>query len=150
MSEDYEKPMWERCESKSMVKECFDLKAVNYDKINIIKIKNMFKKVQNSRADGQKISQNCINYFNEWIGSPNLPLKEEAYALLSNWFLTDKPNSKKSALSSNCEKLWNELFSTVPKRRLTSSESRKNHKIISVEFDLWWSKQEKCQGKLRQ
>lgn len=147
MPEDYEKPIWERCEGNSMVNECFDLKAVNYDKINIIIIKNMLKKVQNCSSGGQKICPDCINCFNEWFGNLNLPLKGKAYALLSNWFLTDKKDSKESALAGNCKKLWNELFCAVPIRRLTSPESGKNHRILSDEFALWWSKQEKCQTK---
>ncbi len=131
---------WER------VDYSFDLKLMNPDAVHndeIKKLNNEFKIVKETESWGRYFCTKAVEEFDRWLENMHTPLKEQAYARLSNWFLCDKEFIRKTDLAKAALQFWYALFCSKPDRRLTSP--KKDHKILKEEFDLWWPKQQKCQ-----
>ena len=125
---------------------CFDLKLLNPETISTDvqkEIKKCLKIVKNTKSWGRHFCQEASSEFNRWLHNLDTPLKEQAYARLSNWFLCDMPFIPKTDLGIASGYFWDVLFCTRPEKRLTKPE--RDHKILSEEFALWWPKQLGCQ-----
>jgi len=87
------------------------------------------------------LSDDAVKEFRRWLEEPETPLQEQAYARLSNWFLTDYHggSARISDLGVACGEFWDALFCTRPKDRLTAP--LKDHKILPEEFETWWAHQ---------
>ena len=137
MTKKSKKLKWER------VGDSYNLRVLNKNYVNPNKLRKMLESVERIYPDYNKtFSKKASVLFERWFNELEQPLDGAAYALLSNWFLTESPAGKKTRAQHALE-LWNVIFSAVPIRRLTSPDS--NDKIQEEEFKLWWPKQQKCQ-----
>ena len=108
-------------------------------------LQNLLEKVEAYYPDFEmSFSEDASNYFQQWFTHPNEPLKEAAYCLLSNWFLTGSPASK-STRASHAGNLWDALFCKKPKKRLTDW-TISGRKVVPKRFTEWWTEQQKCQN----
>ena len=139
MDNDFEKPNWEN------VNNTYNLRLVNTVNINYEILEELFQKVIESNCQGQTISKTFVALFQKWLDTPQLPLREEAYVLLSNCFLTEELGVAGSSLKTNAKILWKNLFCSKPTQRLSSPEDGKNDKILPERFNMWWQRQLKCQ-----
>jgi len=122
----------------------FDLKLNNADKINVSKLEKLLEKVEAYYSDYKKdFNKKASKYFRQWFDFPNEPLKEAAYCLLSNWFLTECSASK-STRAFHAINLWDTLFCKRPKERLTDW-TISGSKVVPKRFTEWWIEQQKCQ-----
>lgn len=136
------RPQWEKA---SELPDCFELQLTNPNAINVKNFQNLFKIVE--EADGiwpRHFNSVASTEFKRWFSNLNTPLQEQAYARLSNWFLTDKEICRNAPLGQAAKEFWKAMFCAVPERRLT--DPKRDEKILSDEFKLWWPKQQKCQG----
>lgn len=134
----HRKLQWEQ------VSGTFDLKAINVSEINRTNLRNLLKKVKADYSDYKKpFSKDASKYLREWLDQPGQVLKEAAYCLLSNWFLTECSASK-STRAFHAGNLWDALFCIRPDRRLTDWRIS-GRKVIPYKFRQWWKKQQKCQ-----
>lgn len=133
----HKKLKWER------VDDSFDLSVLNPKDVDTRQFRKLLQNVERDYPDYKKpFSSYASQMFHQWLDNPNQSLPGPSYALLSNWFLTASPASKKKR-AQHALGLWKALFGTIPTRRLTSP--KRNDKILKEEFDLWWEKQVKCQ-----
>ncbi|KPL25349.1 MAG: hypothetical protein AMJ75_01345 [Phycisphaerae bacterium SM1_79] len=140
MAKNQKKLKWEQLDG------CFDLRLLNPETIgtNVHKaIKERLKIVKDTKSWGRHFSKEASTEFDRWLKRLNTPLKAQAYARLSNWFLCDMPFIRKTDLAVASQNLWNALFCSKPEQRLTSP--KRDHKILHEKFVLWWTKQQKCQ-----
>ena len=138
MNPENSKPIWKQVDGT------FNLKLNNVDKINVSKLEKLLEKVEAYCPDYKKdFNKNASKYFRQWFGSPNEPLKEAAYCLLSNWFLTECSASK-STRAFHAINLWDALFCKRPKERLTVWKIS-GSKVVPKRFTEWWIEQQKCQ-----
>jgi hypothetical protein len=125
---------------------CFDLKLLNPETISTDvqkEIKKRLKIVKNTKSWGRHFNQEASSEFNRWLHNLDTPLKEQAYARLSNWFLCDRKFIRETDLGIASGYFWDALFCIRPEKRLTKPE--RDHKILPEEFALWWPKQLRCQ-----
>jgi hypothetical protein len=137
MTRNLKKLKWER------VDDSFDLRIVNPEVLNPHFLKVLFRGVEHTKSWGRYFSSEAKNEFKRWLDNVDTPLKEQAYARLSNWFLCDMKFIRETDLAKAASQFWDSLFCSKPDRRLTSP--KKDHKILKEEFDLWWPKQLRCQ-----
>ncbi len=133
---------WERA---FLREDCFDLRLVEPEALDIGLCRQLLDAVET--ADGinpSHFNADAGGEFQRWISNPSTPLRAQAYARLSNWFLTDKPDCRQSPLAQAASQPWNALFRVKPDIRLTLP--KRNHKILPERFDLWWAKQLHCQN----
>ena len=142
MANDFEKPKWQ------LVNNTYDLQLANPESVDYQNLNNIFEKVIERHSHGRNIAAKFVALFREWLNIPEHPLREEAYVLLSNWFLTKQPGVADSTLGVNAETLWNSLFCCKPNQRLSDPGSHKNHKVLPEQFALWWPRQLECQEKV--
>jgi len=122
----------------------FDLKVNNVNKINVCELKKLLEKVEAYYSDYKKpFSKDASKYFRQWFDSPNEPLKQAEYCLLSNWFLTGCSASK-STRAFHAINLWDALFCKRPKERLTDWRIS-GRKVVPKKFAKWWIEQQRCQ-----
>lgn len=108
--------------------------------------RKLFSDVQRSSSNiNKEFNRVASQKFNEWLDDPGQPLCGVAYALLSNWFLTDRSTARESPRAEAALKFWRALGFTVPNNRLT--DPKKDAEILASRFDIWWMKQEEYQGK---
>jgi hypothetical protein len=121
----------------------FDLMLENPKDVNDKMIRQLLESVE---AYDPGVKQNfdakASKSFRDWLSSPSQPLKEHAYASVSNWFLSEGPRYRNKMRGSRAESLWGALFCAKPSKRLTNPGSKK---IKPECFPPWWSRQEKCQ-----
>jgi len=141
MANDYDKPKWD------VVNNTYNLKLLNTVNINYENLEGLYQKVIESNCQGETISKTFVVLFQKWLNNPQVPLREEAYVLLSNCFITEKPEVAGSSLAINAEILWNNLFCSKPTQRLSISKAGMNDKILPENFELWWQRQLECQEK---
>jgi hypothetical protein len=137
----YETLRWSLASLRS---DCFDLQLENPELLDAEYVRALLQAVE--KADGvnrQNFDGNAAREFRRWLGAPHTPLLERAYALLSNWFLTDRGCCRDSACGYAAGQMWDALFCARPERRLT--DPKKNYKILPEEFALWWERQQACQ-----
>lgn len=138
MTKKSKKLKWER------VSGTFDLKVINVSEINSTNLRKLLKKVEADYSDYKKpFSKDASKYLREWLDQPGQVLKEAAYCLLSNWFLTECSASK-STRAFHAVNLWDALFCIRPDGRLTDWRIS-GRKVIPYKFRQWWKKQQKCQ-----
>jgi hypothetical protein len=137
MNRESSKLIWKRIDGT------FDLKVNNVDKINVSKLKKLLEKVEASSDYNKPFSKDASKYFQQWFTHPNEPLKEAAYCLLSNWFLTECPASK-SIRAFHAINFWDALFCKKPKERLTDW-TISGSKVVPERFAKWWIEQQGCQ-----
>jgi hypothetical protein len=121
----------------------FDLVLENPEIVDIKVINELLERIKTTKAWGRNFNRIASSEFDKWLNDLASPLKEQSYALLSNWFLTDIKCAKESDLAKVAKELWNKLFCCVPERRLTKPDE--DYKIIKEAFDLWWHNELKCQ-----
>ncbi|MCL5279993.1 MAG: hypothetical protein M1376_08820 [Planctomycetes bacterium] len=134
---------WTRASSRQ---DRFDLKLMNPEVLDVAHCKQILREVET--RDGRNpphFSTDADREFRRWLDDLDSPLREQAYARLSNWFLTHKDDCKSSPLAEAARELWNALFCAEPGDRLTSPEA--GHKMLPEKFDRWWSKQSACQSR---
>lgn len=140
MTKKFEKLKWER------VNGSFDLRLLNPKDVNVRQLKKLLHSVETSSANWRRninFNKRASKAFREWFREPSLPLPGYTYALLNNWFLTSLKFVRESPRGQAALKLWDALFCYTPVRRLTNP--KRNDKILSYEFKLWWTKQQTCQ-----
>ena len=128
---------WERVGSN------YDLRLVN-GKITDANVQEILERVTKTESLRKHFSGAASKEFERWLEKPGTPLKEHAYARLSNWFLCEQEWVPKTLLGIACGDFWDALFCVRPKKRLTNPD--KNYKIRKERFDPWWSEQKRCQG----
>lgn len=131
-------------EGASKFPDRFDLRLKNPENLDVDSFRQLFEAVE--KADGvwpRHFNTDAGKEFRRWLSDLNTPLQEQAYARLSNWFKTDKEYCRNSPLGQTAKEFWKAMFCAVPERRLT--HPKRNYKILSDEFELWWDKQLKCQ-----
>ena len=133
----FEKFKWER------VGESYDLKLLNPEITSPGVLEKLFAIAEGIESCGKHLHRDSSNEFNRWFQNMDTPLKEQAYARLSNWFLCDMPFIPKSDLGLASRYFWDTLFCSKPEKRLT--DPKKDHKVLPERFDLWWPNQQKCQ-----
>jgi hypothetical protein len=124
----------------------FDLIPANPESIDRNHFRKLLTDVETASANWRRnihFNRKAYKAFEKWIANPDRPLQEFAYALLSNWFLTDLKFIKESPRGQAALRFWNSLFCAVPEERITNPE--RNDKILQEKFCLWWNKQQKCQ-----
>jgi len=132
---------WRRA---AMLRSRFDLELENPHTLDTEHIRRLLGTV--TRANGGWPAHFCseaATEFGRWLASPRTPLRAQAYARLSNWFLTSKELYRNSPLSRAAAELWDVLFCARPVDRLT--DPKLDHKILPDEFDRWWTTQQGCQ-----
>lgn len=133
-----EKLKWDK------VSGSYHLKVINYKNVNTKKLKKLLENVERPNPEYNKpFSKDASELFNRWFENPSQPLPEAAYALLSNWFLTDCSASK-SSRAEHARMLWDALFCLRPNCRLTDWRIS-GSKVMKHKFKRWWKKQSKCQ-----
>ena len=128
MNNEFSKPNW------GNVKDTYNLRLINSENINFQNLEELFQKVIESNCQGQTISKTFIALFQKWLDTPQLPLREEAYVLLSNCFLAEKPGVAGSSLAINAEILWKNLFCSKPTQRLSIPEDGMNDKVLYIMY----------------
>ena len=121
----------------------FDLRLLNPEALDKERLTKMLDAIENHTHRGLSLNSSSANEFRRFFAKPETPLKEHAYARLSNWFLTAS-GDKSSAVASYCEALWDELFACRPLERLTSSD--KNYVVLPSEFASFWLRLQQAQG----
>jgi hypothetical protein len=138
MTKKVQKLKWER------VGEGLDLRLINHKDIDTNKFRKMLENVERPNPEYDKpFSKDASQYFRQWLTQPDQPLKEAAYCLLSNWFLT-KCSASKSTRAFHAGNLWDALFCERPKCRLTNWRIS-GRKAVPEKFKEWWTLQQKCQ-----
>lgn len=117
-------------------KDCFDLILMNPGVLDVARCRQLLEVVQSH------FDTDASREFQRWLGNLDTPLGEQAYARLSNWFLTDEEHSP---LAEAARELWRDLFCAIPDRRLT--DPNRDYKILRERLRLWWSKQWDCQNR---
>ena len=133
----FKKLKWKR------VDDSYDLELVNPEITSTRVLKKLLVVVEDIESWGRHFNQEASSEFNRWLQNLDTPLKEQAYARLSNWFLCDMKFIRETDLGIASGYFWDALFCTRPKKRLTKPE--RDHKILREEFALWWPKQLRCQ-----
>jgi len=139
--ENFQRPKWKVA---SLI-GC-DLQLENPGALDIDRCRQLIEALD--KEDGiwpRHFNTDASKEFHRWLSNLNTPLREQAYARLSNWFLTDKESCRNSPLGQVALELWNALFCSKPDIRLTNS--KRDHKILRERFELWWPKQSDCQEK---
>jgi hypothetical protein len=130
----------------SLREGCFDLELTNPEALDANHVGQLLKAVQTEDGvNPPHFNTDAGGEFERWLANLHTPLREQAYARLSNWFLTEKADCRGSPLAQTALELWRALFCAEPGKRLT--HPKKDHKILPEEFDLWWSKQLDCQNR---
>jgi len=136
---------WKRASCRD---DCFDLELTNPEALDVDRCRQLLEAV--TTEDGIRppyFNKDASKEFHRWLSNLDTPLQEQAYARLSNWFLTDKEFCRNSPLGQSALELWNTLFCAKPDIRLTNP--KKDYKILRERFDLWWPSQLDCQKKGR-
>lgn len=123
----------------------FDLRLLNPADLHKERLTKMLDAIESHTHRGLSLNKSSADEFRRFFAKPETPLKEHAYARLSNWFLTAS-GDKNSQVASYCEALWDELFACRPLERLTSSD--KNYVVIPSEFASFWLRLQQTQGDL--
>ena len=117
------------------VSSCFDLKLKNYKDVDIKKLRKMLEDVERPNSEYNiPFNKYASRLFHRWFDDPSQPLKEAAYCLLSNWFLTECSASQ-STRAFHAGNLWYALFCERPKDRLTDWRIS-GRKVIHQRFYL--------------
>ena len=133
----FKKIKWKR------VDDSYDLELVNPEITSTRVLKQILVIVGDIESWGKHFNQEASSEFNRWLQNLDTPLKEQAYARLSNWFLCDMKFIRETDLGIASGYFWDALFCIRPEKRLTKPE--RDHKILPEEFALWWPKQLRCQ-----
>jgi len=125
------------------VDDSYDLELVNPEITSTRVLKKLLVVVEDIESWGRHFNQEASSEFDRWLQKLDTPLKEQAYARLSNWFLCGMKFIRETDLGIASGYFWDALFCTRPEKRLTKPE--RDHKILREEFALWWPKQLRCQ-----
>ena len=129
--------LWKRSYPESM--NNFDLVLENPEALDTELAKKCLDDISREKHREVTLKKRARDELLAWIDDPTKPLKSEAYALLSNWFLTNS-GDRQSSVALYCERLWDLLFNVRPDRRLTSPEPGRNHIILPSEFQSFFRK----------
>jgi hypothetical protein len=130
MMKESKKPKWER------IGNSFNLLLSNPKNISIRKARQLLEKVELPNPEYDKpFNKDASRLFHQWFDDPCKPLKEASYALLSNWFLTNCSASK-SSRADYARELWDILFCSRPKERLTDWKIS-GKKVVPDRFKKW-------------
>jgi hypothetical protein len=122
----------------------YALALVNPEDADLIRLTSLFAKVRVARGGAeQPLNAEAAGAFEQWLHCVRYPLPSQAYARLSDRFLTNDEADRRSPLARRCAALWNALFVARPRKRLTHSDG--NPAIIRARFDMWWYRQEEQQ-----
>ncbi len=133
----YKKFKWKRVDNS------YDLELLNPEITSTRVLKKLLLVVEDIESWGKHFNQEGFSEFDRWLQNLDTPLKEQAYARLSNWFLCGMKLIRETDLGIASGYFWDILFCTRPEKRLTKPE--RDHKILREEFALWWPKQLRCQ-----
>ena len=137
--------IWQRAPQP---RDDYALMLTNPEDVNFDPLNARFARVKNAKGDRKKsLSTVAITAFEKWLDDPSHPLPSKAYALLSNWFLTELKVDREGSVSRSCGDFWDALFAIRPPKRLTQTRDKKNSEIIDIAFEVWWTKQEASQGR---
>lgn len=113
--------------------------AVNPDLLDHVALMNRFARLKTARGGrGRYLSRVAQQDLDRWQGDPASPLPSRAYALVSNWFLTEAEVDKESILGDLCGDFWDALFAVRPPKRMTPVDG--NDSIQDLPFEVWWRK----------
>jgi len=125
------------------VDDSYDLELVNPEIMSTRVLKKLLVVVEDIESWGRHFNLEASSEFDRWLQNLDTPLKEQAYARLSNWFLCDMKFIRETDLGIASGYFWDVLFCTRPEKRLT--KPKRDHKILREQFALWWPKQLRCQ-----
>ncbi len=124
----------------------YALVVANPEEVDSNRLKDVFARVKNAKGGRREhLSWDAVARIESWLSNLSMPLPSRAYALLSNWFLTEATVDRETSLGQCCGDLWDELFNVPPAQRLTEREPNHNTTIIDIRFHAWWKKQEASQ-----
>jgi len=123
----------------------FDLVLLNPQDLDSKRMIALLDGILSETHRGLTLSSRAIKEFRRWFERPDMPLKSEAYVLLSNWFMTQS-GDRHSMVATHCEHLWDALFPCRPTDRLSSPEPGRNHVILPAEFESLWRRILETQG----
>lgn len=128
----------------------FALVVVNTTDVAVGRIEKLLSYVVESPCGHKKVFSNeAATAFRKWLGDPTQPLPSQAYARLSNWFLTDKEPERSSPRAYAAGVMWMEMFHCEPENRLTDTDPKPNWIVLPERFDPWWQEQQKRQEECR-
>jgi hypothetical protein len=123
----------------------YALVLTNPEDVDVVRLKRLFDQVKNvTGGRGRSFSTQATKAFEQWLNGVESPLPSQAYARLSNWFLTDATVDRESSLGERSGLFWDALFSVRPAKRLTPPKD--NSQIVDIAFLSWWKRQEASQG----
>ena len=135
-------PVWQRAPQPE---DEYALALTDPEQADIVQLKRLFAKVKNARGGRRDhLSAEAVLAFDEWLQDVSQPLPSRAYALVSNWFLTEATVDRETSLGHACAGFWDALFAVRPGKRLTPTD--RNSQIFDLAFDVWWGHQQKAQG----
>lgn len=123
----------------------YNLKLANPEQANFKKLSKLLNEVVDADSEF-RFNKTVNSKFHELFNRSTDILSEQAYAVLSNWFMGEGPRYSQSPRKEKAKELWNALFCAFPQNRLTHTKRGKYEKIKPEEFQIWWEKQQKCQN----
>ena len=112
--------------------------------LNMNEVRRLVQEVHDKPSNRKiNFSRPAYEALVRWCEDPTKPLPSQAYARVSNWFLTDSKVDNPSPRSKAAERLWNALFCARPRNRLTDPHD--NGTVLETPFSAWWDRQQKCQ-----
>jgi hypothetical protein len=94
--------------------DSFDLKLENPEELNTQRFTDLIERLDHESHRNQHLREKARKDLRLWLEDPRGPLKSHAYALVSNWFLTDSPGDRNSTIARHCQDLWDKLFAYRP------------------------------------
>lgn len=131
-------PIWDRA---PRARDEYALAVMNPEELDVIHLRRLLQAVIDRPGCRRTIgfSGPAAEGFCQWLSDFEEPLPSQAYARLSNWFLTDSQGEARSARGHAAGVFWDALFRVRPPRRLASPQ--RNHRILPEVFNLWWPQQ---------
>ena len=126
----------------------YALKLTNPEAADIVELNRLFATVKQAKGGRRDhLSAEATRAFEIWLRDLSQPLPSRAFALLSNWFLTEATVDRESSLGYACADFWDGLFAVRPSPSKRLTDEKKNWQIIDLRFEVWWGNQVKVQGK---
>jgi hypothetical protein len=133
--------IWQR---EAGSRDPYALRLANPEQVDPRRVLTLLERVARLPATRRiGFSREAEQAFRHWLSDPAQPLTSQAYARLSNWFLT-RHADRESQRGLTAGELWDVLFLVRPGERLTPAKGN-NGKILPERFELWWESLRKAQ-----
>jgi hypothetical protein len=118
----------------------YDLRIENPAELNLKKLTELLDNLDQAVFRGTRLREEARAELRTWLQNSRLPLKSFAYALVSNWFLTNSPGDRNSSIARICQELWDELFAYRPEWPERLTDPSRNDTILRDRFEDFYSK----------